>query len=101
MSLSAGWYLGLAALLFSIGAIGLLVRRNVLIMFMCIELMLNAANLTFVTFARVLNDIGGQALVFFVLVVAAAEVVVGLGIVVAIFRKRNSAVVDDLHELQG
>ena len=59
MSLSAGWYLGLAALVFSIGAIGLLVRRNVLIMFMCIELMLNAANLTFVTFARVLNDIGG------------------------------------------
>ena len=79
MSLSAGWYLGLAALVFAIGAIGLLVRRNVLIMFMCIELMLNAANLTFVTFARVLNDIGGQALVFFVLVVAAAEVVVGLG----------------------
>jgi NADH-quinone oxidoreductase subunit K len=60
MSLSGGWYIGLAAVLFSIGAVGLLVRRNVLIMFMCIELMLNAANLTFVTFARMLNDIGGQ-----------------------------------------
>ena len=79
MSLSGAWYLGLAAIVFTIGAIGLLVRRNVLIMFMCIELMLNAANLTFVTFARMLNDIGGQAIVFFVLVVAAAEVVVGLG----------------------
>ena len=101
MSLSAGWYLGLAALVFSIGAIGLLVRRNVLIMFMCIELMLNAANLTFVTFARVLNDIGGQAIVFFVLVVAAAEVVVGLGIVVAIFRRRRGTTADDLHLMKG
>jgi NADH-quinone oxidoreductase subunit K len=101
MSLSAGWYLGLAALVFAIGAVGLLVRRNVLIMFMCIELMLNAANLTFVTFARVLNDIGGQALVFFVLVVAAAEVVVGLGIVVTNFRRRSTTVSDDLHSLKG
>ena len=74
--------------LFTVGALGLLIRRNVLVMFMCIELMLNAANLTFVTFSRMLNDIGGQVLVFFVLVVAAAEVVVGLGIVVAIFRRR-------------
>ena len=88
-------------MLFSIGAVGLLVRRNVLIMFMCIELMLNAANLTFVTFARMLNDIGGQVLVFFVLVVAAAEVVVGLGIVVAIFRRRSTTVADDLHALKG
>jgi NADH-quinone oxidoreductase subunit K len=101
MSLSAGWYLGLAALVFSIGAIGLLVRRNVLIMFMCIELMLNAANLTFVTFARVLNDIGGQAIVFFVLVVAAAEVVVGLGSVVTNFRRQSTTVADDLHSLKG
>ena len=77
MSLSGAWYLGLAAIVFTIGAIGLLVRRNVLIMFMCIALMLNAANRTFVTFARMLHDIGGQAVVFFVLVVAAAEVVVG------------------------
>jgi NADH-quinone oxidoreductase subunit K len=101
MSVSAGWYLGLAALVFAIGAIGLLVRRNVLIMFMCIELMLNAANLTFVTYARVLNDLGGQAIVFFVLVVAAAEVVVGLGIVVTNFRRRSTTVADDLHSLKG
>ena len=101
MSLSGAWYLGLAAIVFTIGAIGLLVRRNVLIMFMCIELMLNAANLTFVTFARLLNDIGGQVIVFFVLVVAAAEVVVGLGIVVAIFRRRASLTADDLHSLKG
>ncbi len=101
MSVSADWYLILAALLFSIGAFGLLVRRNVLVMFMCVELMLNAVNLTFVTYARVLNDIGGQALVFFVLVVAAAEVVVGLGIIVAIFRRRPGATADDLHILKG
>ena len=101
MSLSGAWYLGLAAIVFTIGAIGLLVRRNVLIMFMCIELMLNAANLTFVTFARMLNDIGGQAIVFFVLVVAAAEVVVGLGIVVTNFRRRATTVADDLDSLKG
>jgi NADH-quinone oxidoreductase subunit K len=101
MSLSGAWYIGLAAVVFTIGAIGLLVRRNVLIMFMCIELMLNAANLTFVTFARMLNDIGGQVLVFFVLVVAAAEVVVGLGIVVTNYRRRATTVADDLDSLRG
>ena len=101
MSVAGGWYLTLAAILFTIGVVGLLVRRNVLVMFMCVELMLNAANLTFVTFARMLNDIGGQSLVFFVLVVAAAEVVVGLGIIVAIFRRRSSATADDLHLLKG
>ena len=101
MSVSPGWYLGLSTVLFSIGTIGVLVRRNVLIMFMCVELMLNAANLAFVTFARTLHDIGGQVLVFFVLVVAAAEVVVGLGIVVAIFRRRASANADDLHLMKG
>jgi NADH-quinone oxidoreductase subunit K len=94
-------YLVLAAMLFTIGAVGLLIRRNVLVMFMCVELMLNAANLTFVTYARMLNDIGGQALVFFVLVVAAAEVVVGLGIIVSIFRRRAGATADDLHILKG
>ncbi len=101
MSVNASWYLTLAAVLFTIGAIGLLVRRNVLVMFMCVELMLNAANLTFVTFARTLNDIGGQSAVFFVLVVAAAEVVVGLGIIVAIFRRRVGATADDIHRLKG
>ena len=101
MSIAGSWYLVLAAVLFAIGAIGLLVRRNVLVMFMCVELMLNAANLTFVTFSRMLGDIGGQVLVFFVLVVAAAEVVVGLGIVVATFRRRASTTADDLHILKG
>jgi NADH-quinone oxidoreductase subunit K len=101
MSLAPEWYLGLSAVLFTIGAIGLLVRRNVLVMFMCIELMLNAANLAFVTFSRALGDIGGQVLVFFVLVVAAAEVVVGLGIVVATYRRRASTTADDLHVLKG
>jgi NADH-quinone oxidoreductase subunit K len=101
VSLGGSWYLALAAVLFAIGALGLLVRRNVLVMFMCIELMLNAANLTFVTFSRMLNDIAGQVLVFFVLVVAAAEVVVGLGIVVAIFRRRTGTTADDLHSLKG
>ncbi|MGI8686006.1 MAG: NADH-quinone oxidoreductase subunit NuoK [Acidimicrobiales bacterium] len=101
MSVGGEWYLTLAAALFTIGAVGLLVRRNVLVMFMCVELMLNAVNLTFVTFARMLDDIGGQSLVFFVLVVAAAEVVVGLGIIVAIFRRRVGATADDLHLLKG
>jgi NADH-quinone oxidoreductase subunit K len=101
MTVPGAWYLGLAALLFSVGAVGLLVRRNVLVMFMCVELMLNAVNLTFITFARMLNDIGGQSSVFFVLVVAAAEVVVGLGIIVAIFRRRTGATADDLHVLKG
>jgi NADH-quinone oxidoreductase subunit K len=101
MTVDGSWYLGLAAALFTIGAIGLLVRRNVLVMFMCVELMLNAVNLTFVTFARMLDDIGGQSLVFFVLVVAAAEVVVGLGIIVSIFRRRSGTTADDLHLLKG
>ncbi len=101
MSIGPAWYLGLAAVLFALGAIGVMVRRNVLVMFMCIELMLNAANLTFVTFSRVLGDVGGQSLVFFVLVVAAAEVVVGLGVVVAIFRRRAGTTADDLHEMLG
>jgi len=104
MTVDGSAYLLLAALLFSIGAVGLLIRRNVLVMFMCVELMLNAVNLTFVTFARMLNDIGGQVVVFFVLVVAAAEVVVGLGIIVSIFRRRtgdHGTTADDLHLLKG
>ena len=94
-------YLVLGALLFTVGAVGLLVRRNALVMFMCVELMLNAVNLTFVTLARQLNDIGGQVAVFFVLVVAAAEVVIGLGIIVAIFRRRADATADDLSVMKG
>jgi NADH-quinone oxidoreductase subunit K len=95
------WYLVLSAVLFSIGAVGVLVRRNPLVMFMCIELMLNAVNLTFVTVGRAMSDINGQAIVFFVMVVAAAEVVVGLGIIVSIMRRRSGVNVDDLTELKG
>ena len=101
MSVPESYYLTVGAILFTIGAVGLLIRRNVLVMFMCVELMLNAVNLTFVTFARKLDDIGGQSLVFFVMVVAAAEVVVGLGIIVAIFRRRAATTADDLHILKG
>ena len=95
------WYLLLGAALFTIGGVGLLVRRNPLVMFMCIELMLNAVNLTFVTFGRELGDAGGQAVVFFVLVVAAAEVVIGLGIIVAIMRRRPEATADDIRLMKG
>jgi len=94
-------YLILGAILFTLGAVGLLVRRNALVMFMCVELMLNAVNLTFVAIARELDDLGGQIAVFFVLVVAAAEVVVGLGIIVSIFRRRQGATADDLSMLKG
>ena len=94
-------YLVVAALLFTLGAAGVLIRRNAIVVFMCVELMLNAVNLTFVTFARTLSDVGGQATVFFVMVVAAAEVTVGLGIVVAVFRRRSSTSVDELSEMKG
>ncbi len=99
--LTPTYYLVLSALVFSIGAFGVLVRRNPLIMFMCVELMLNAVNLTFIGLAWGLNDIGGQVSVFFVMVVAAAEVVVGLAIVVAIMRRRDGATADDLSVLRG
>ena len=95
------WYMMLAAALFVIGAAGILLRRNALIMFMSVELMLNAVNLTFVAAARQLGDINGQVSVFFVMVVAAAEVVVGLAIIVAVFRRRASASIDELAELRG
>jgi NADH-quinone oxidoreductase subunit K len=100
VNVPAAWYLILAALLFGVGAFGLLTRRSVLIMFMCLELMLNAVNLTFVTFSRSLSDIAGQASVFFVMVVAAAEVVIGLAIIMSIFRSRRSASVDDANLLK-
>jgi NADH-quinone oxidoreductase subunit K len=99
-SLTTG-YLVLSAMLFALGAFGLLRRRNALVMLMCVELMLNAVNLSFVTFGRMLNDITGQVIVFFVLVVAAAEVVVGLGIIVAIARRRPDATADDVRVLRG
>ena len=94
------YYLLLSALLFSIGAIGVLVRRNAIVVFMCVELMLNASNLALVTFSRVHGELDGQIAAFFVMVVAAAEVVVGLAIIVTIFRTRRSASVDDANLLK-
>jgi NADH-quinone oxidoreductase subunit K len=91
----------LSALLFGIGAVGVLVRRNAIVVFMCIELMLNAVNLSFVTFSRINGNLDGVVMAFFVMVVAAAEVVVGLAIIVAIFRTRRSASVDDINLLKS
>ena len=88
-------YLYLAALLFTIGAVGVVVRRNAIVVFMCIELMLNAANLTLVTFSRLNGNLNGQVVAFFTMVVAACEVVVGLANIVAIYRSRRSASIDD------
>ncbi|EHI11265.1 NADH-quinone oxidoreductase subunit NuoK [Mycolicibacterium thermoresistibile] len=93
-------YLYLSALLFTIGAVGVLVRRNAIVMFMSIELMLNAVNLSLVTFARLHGSLDGQVLAFFVMVVAACEVVIGLAIIMAIFRTRRSASVDDANLLK-
>ena len=95
-----GYFLALAGLMFTIGVIGVLVRRNAIVLFMFIELMLNAVNLVFVTFARMNGNLDGQVLVFFVLVVAAAEVVVGLAIILLIARRRASANVDDVSLLK-
>jgi NADH-quinone oxidoreductase subunit K len=88
-------FLVLSAILFTIGAVGVLTRRNALVLFMCVEMMLNATNLALVTFSRVHGNLHGQVTAFFVMVVAAAEVVVGLAIIVTIFRTRRSASVDD------
>jgi NADH-quinone oxidoreductase subunit K len=95
------YYLILSALLFSMGTVGVMVRRNPLVIFMCIELMLNAVNLSFVALSARFGNIDGQTAVFFVLVVAAAEVVVGLGIIIAILRRRPGVTTDDLAELRG
>ena len=98
--MNPSYYLVLAAILFSIGATGVLVRRNAIVVFMCIELMLNSGNLTLVSFARINGSIDGQVIAFFTMVVAAAEVVVGLAIIVSIFRTRRSASVDDSNLLK-
>jgi NADH-quinone oxidoreductase subunit K len=95
-----GHYLVLSALLFTIGGVGVLVRRNAIVVFMCVELMLNATNLAFVTFARMHGKLDGQIIAFFVMVVAAAEVVVGLAIIMTIFRSRRSSSVDDANLLK-
>src|ERR1041385_306158 len=93
-------YIVLSAALVTIGAVGVLIRRNAIVLFMCIELMLNAANLALVTFARINGSLDGQIMAFFVMVVAAAEVVVGLAIIMSIFRTRRSASVDDANLLK-
>jgi NADH-quinone oxidoreductase subunit K len=94
------WYIILAAVLFTIGAVGVLIRRNAIVLFMCVELMLNAGNLVLVTFSRVNGTLDGQIMAFFAMVVAAAEVVVGLAIIMSIFRTRRSASVDDANLLK-
>lgn len=94
------YYLLLSALLFAIGAVGVLIRRNAIVVFMCIELMLNAVNLSLVTFARINGTLDGQIMAFFVMVVAAAEVVVGLAIIMSIFKSRRSASVDEANLLK-
>ena len=101
MRVGPGAYLLLSAILFSIGVVGVLIRRNAIVVFMCVELMLNAVNLSFITFAKTNGTLDGQVLAFFVMVVAAAEVVVGLGILVSIVRKRSSISVDDVNLLKG
>jgi NADH-quinone oxidoreductase subunit K len=98
--MSPAHYIFLAVSLFTIGAVGVLVRRNVIVIFMCVELMLNACNLAFVAFARMHGNLDGQVVAFFVMVVAAAEVVVGLAILMALYRARRSASVDDANLLK-
>ncbi|HEX4830757.1 MAG TPA: NADH-quinone oxidoreductase subunit NuoK [Trebonia sp.] len=98
--MSPAHYIFLSVVLFAIGAVGVLVRRNAIVVFMCIELMLNACNLAFVAFARMQGNLDGQVVAFFVMVVAAAEVVVGLAILMAIYRARRSASVDDANLLK-
>jgi NADH-quinone oxidoreductase subunit K len=97
----AGYYLVLAAALFTIGAVGVLIRRSIIVMFMCVELMLNSVNLTLVTFARIHGNIDGQILAFFVMVVAAAEVTVGLALIVNLFRLKASVDADDVDALRS
>jgi len=95
------WYLTLSAVLFAIGVSGVLLRRNILVMFMSVELMLNASNLLFAAFARHFAQVDGQIIALFVMAVAAAEVVVGLAIMVSVFRNRPTVDVDELHTLRG
>lgn len=99
--LPPAYYLALSAALFTVGVLGVLIRRNPIIMFMSVELMLNSANLAFITFSRSLKSLDGHIFVFIIMTVAAAEVAVGLGIIVAIFRTRGDINVDDLSEMKG
>lgn len=100
MDIPISYYLLLSGILFAIGVIGVLTRRNAIVIFMSIELMLNAVNLTFIAFSKHLNSLDGQIFVFFVMVVAAAEVAVGLALIVAIFRLRNSVYVDEINVMK-
>lgn len=94
-------YLALAGLLFATGVVGVLARRNAIVVFMSIELMLNAVNLTLVTFARMHGHLDGQVIAFFVMIVAAAEAVVGLALIVSIFRRKRTVSIDDVREMHG
>jgi NADH-quinone oxidoreductase subunit K len=100
IGIELSWCLALSAMLFTIGVVGVIIKRNIISMFMCIELMLNAVNLTFVAFASYFHDVTGQLFVFIVMTVAAAEAAVGLGIIIAIFRNRESLDVDDANILK-
>ncbi|MFO7662255.1 MAG: NADH-quinone oxidoreductase subunit NuoK [Chloroflexota bacterium] len=100
-AVTINWYIALSGILFAIGAAGVLLRRNAIILFMSVELMLNSANLLFVAFARHLGDLDGQVLVFFVITVAAAEVAVGLALIVAIFRSKRSINIDEINLMKG
>lgn len=95
------WYIWLSAVIFIVGVAGFLTRRNIIIMFMSIELMLNAVNISLVSFSRYLNDMRGQVLVFFIIAVAAAEAAIGLGIIIALFRNKATAHVDEANEMKG
>ncbi len=95
------WYLWLSAIVFTVGVAGFLTRRNIIIMFMSLELMLNAVNISLVSFSRYLDDMRGQVLVFFVIAVAASEAAIGLGIIIALFRNRATARVDEVNEMRG
>ena len=99
--LPVSYYIGLSAILFTIGALGVLIRRNAIIIFMSVELMLNAANLAFVSFARVFGSLSGQIFVFFIMAVAAAEVAVGLALIVAIFETKERIEIDQMNSMKG
>jgi NADH-quinone oxidoreductase subunit K len=100
MSVPLSYYLALSAVLFTIGVVGVLIRRNVIVVFMAIELMLNSVNLTLIAFSSFLGDVTGQALVFFVMAVAAAEAAVGLAIVIAVYRNKQTVHLDDINILK-
>jgi NADH-quinone oxidoreductase subunit K len=99
--LPVSYYLGLSAILFTLGAVGVLIRRDAIVIFMSVELMLNSANLVFVAFARLYQSLNGQIFVFFVMAVSAAEVAVGLALIVAIFHTKNSIDIDSMNTLKG